>query len=263
MGEQEKPLALVTGSSAGIGLELARLFVADGFETIVCGSNPKVHSVAEQLSTDGSVVAVQSDLTTAEGAEEVISAVDGRPLDALVLNAGIAIGGAFLDVPLDRHLQLVEININSTLRLCHGLLPAMIARGRGKLLLVSSLSAITPTPYESIYGPSKSFMTSFGHGLREELRGTGVEVTILHPGATATDFHIRAGMGSTRFGDNSWKNDPAEVARQGYEALKSGVTSLVGGDEETQAAGRELRAMNDEDKARRQAAMSRPDRSSS
>ena len=133
----------------------------------------------------------------------------------------------------------------------------MIARGRGKLLLVSSLSATTPTPFETIYGPSKSFMTSFGHGLREELRGTGVGVTILHPGATATDFHIRAGMGNTRFGDNSWKNDPAEVARQGYEALKSGVTSLVGGDAETQAAGRELRAMTDEDKARRQAAMSR------
>ena len=134
----------------------------------------------------------------------------------------------------------------------------MIARGRGKLLLVSSLSATTPTPFESIYGPSKSFMTSFGHGLREELRGTGVDVTILHPGATATDFHIRAGMGNTRFGDNSWKNDPAEVARQGYEALKNGVTSLIGGDADTQAAGRALRAMTDEDKARRQAAMSRP-----
>ena len=210
------------------------------------------------ISDQGLVSAVQSDLTTAEGAEKVISAVAGRPLDVLVLNAGIALGGAFLDVPLERHLQLVEININSTLRLCHGLLPPMIARGRGKLLLVSSLSATTPTPFESIYGPSKSFMTSFGHGLREELRGTGVDVTILHPGATATDFHIRAGMGNTRFGDNSWKNDPAEVARQGYEALKNGVTSLIGGDADTQAAGRALRAMTDEDKARRQAAMSRP-----
>ena len=257
MSEAEQSLALVTGSSAGIGLELARLFIADDFETIICGSSPKVHSVAEELSNEGLVWAVQSDLTTAEGAKEVVRAVAGKPLDVLVLNAGIAIGGAFLDVPLDKHLQLVEININSTLRLCHALLPAMIARGRGKLLLVSSLSATTPTPFETIYGPSKSFMTSFGHGLREELRGTGVGVTILHPGATATDFHIRAGMGNTRFGDNSWKNDPAEVARQGYEALKSGVTSLVGGDAETQAAGRELRAMTDEDKARRQAAMSR------
>lgn len=258
MGDNTQPLALITGSSEGIGLELARLIIADGFKTILCGSSAKVHSVAEEFSNQGRVSAVQSDLTTAEGAEKVINAVAGRPLDVLVLNAGIALGGAFLDVPLERHLQLVEININSTLRLCHGLLPPMIARGRGKLLLVSSLSATTPTPFESIYGPSKSFMTSFGHGLREELRGTGVDVTILHPGATATDFHIRAGMGNTRFGDNSWKNDPAEVARQGYEALKNGVTSLIGGDADTQAAGRALRAMTDEDKARRQAAMSRP-----
>lgn len=135
----------------------------------------------------------------------------------------------------------------------------MTARGRGKLLLVSSLSAITPTPFETIYGPSKSFMTSFGLGLREELRGTGVEVTILYPSATATDFRMRARIGNTRFGNNSWKNDPSEVARQGYEAQKSGVTSLVGGDADAHAACRELRAMTDEDKARRQAGMSRPE----
>lgn len=258
MGENRKPLALVTGGSAGIGLGFTRLLVADGYDVIICGSSSKGHEVARGFGTEASVTAVQADLASADGVQAVIDAVAGRPLDILILNAGIAVGGAFLDVPLERHLQLVDINIGSTLRLCHGLLPAMVARGSGKLLLVSSLSAITPTPYESIYGPSKSFMTSFGHGLREELRGTGVEVTILHPGATATEFHQRAGMGNTRFGDNSWKNDPSEVARQGYEASKSGVTSLVGGDAETQAAGRELRAMTDEDKARRQAAMSRP-----
>lgn len=258
MDENNRPLALVTGGSAGIGLEIARLLAADGHDLIVCGSSPRVHDVAKDLSGGVTVTAVQSDLATAEGSQAILDAVGGRGLDLLVLSAGIAIGGAFLEVPLDKHMTLVDINIGSTLRICHGLLPAMVARGRGKLLLVSSLSATTPTPYESVYGPSKSFMTSFGHGLREELRGTGVHVTILHPGATATDFHMRAGMGNTRFGDNSWKNDPAEVARQGVEALKSGVTSLVGGDEDTQAAGRELRAMSDEDKARRQADMARP-----
>lgn len=258
MDADRKPLALVTGGSAGIGLELARLLAGDGYELVITGSSARVHDVADTLGGEAAVTPVQSDLATTEGVQAVIDATEGRALDVLVLNAGIAIGGAFLDLPLERHLQLLDLNIGSTVRLCHALLPAMVARGGGKVLLVSSLSAMTPTPFESVYGPSKSFMTSFGHGLREELRGSGVAITILHPGATATDFHMRAGMGETRFGDNSWKNDPAEVARQGYEGLKNGVTSLIGGDEETQRAGERFRAMSDEDKAERQAEMARP-----
>lgn len=258
MDADRKPLALVTGGSAGIGLELARLLAADGHELIVTGSSARVNDVADTLGGDSTVTPVQSDLATTEGVRAVVEATEGRALDVLVLNAGIAIGGAFLDLPLERHLQLLDLNIGSTVRLCHALLPAMVARGGGKVLLVSSLSAMTPTPFESVYGPSKSFMTSFGHSLREELRGSGVGITILHPGATATDFHSRAGMGTTKFGDNSWKNDPAEVARQGYEALKRGVTSVIGGDEGTQRAGQEFRTMSDEDKAARHAEMARP-----
>lgn len=203
---------------------------------------------------------MQSDLSSPNGVQAVISAVQdaGRAPDVLVLNAGIAIGGAFLDVPLDQHLQLLSLNITSTVRLCHALLPGMVAQGGGQVLFVSSLSATTPTPFESVYGPSKAFMTSFGHGLREELRGTNVQITILHPGATATEFHSRAGMGETAFGDNSWKNDPIEVAKQGYAAMKTGVTSLIGGDEDTQAAGREHKRLSEEEKARRHAEMARP-----
>lgn len=254
-----KPLALVTGGSAGIGLELARLLAADGYDLIVTGSSDRTAKAAETLRGLGSTVTpVQSDLSTPEGVAAVTEAVGKRPLDALILNAGIAIGGAaFLDIPLERHLTLIDLNIVSTVRLTHALLPNVIA-ARGKLLMVSSVSATTPTPYESVYGPSKSFMTSFGHGLREELRDTGVSVTILHPGATATGFHARAGMGATAFGDNSWKNDPVQVARQGYDAMQSRVTSLIGGDADTQKTGDLHKRLSEEEKARRHAEMARP-----
>ena len=241
---------------------MARILAGEGYDLILTGRSARTHSVAEELRACGvSVTPVQSDLATEEGNRAVLVAAeaDGRPLDVLVINAGIAIGGeTFTEIPLDRHLDLVAINITSPLRLLHGLVPRMVSAGSGRILLVSSLSAYTPTPYEGVYGPSKSFLTSLGHGLREELAGKGVSITILHPGAVATEFHARAGMGDTRFGDNSWKNDPLLVARQGIEALLRGETSLIGGDEETQEVGALLRSMRDEDKAKRQADEARP-----
>lgn len=255
------PLALVTGGSAGIGLELARLLAKDGHDLVITGSSDRVNAAAEDLRQSGvQVTPVRSDLATEDGTNAVIDAITdtGRPLDIAVFNAGIAIGGAFVDIPLEDHLRLIALNILSPVRMAHALIPGMARNGGGRILLVSSLSATTPTPYESVYGPSKAFLTSFGHSIREELSGTGVQITILHPGATATDFHARAGMGATEFGDNSWKNDPARVARQGYAALMAGETSLIGGDAATQEAGREHKRLSEEEKARRHAKMARP-----
>ena len=260
MDELLKPRALITGGSAGIGLELAKLLAAHGYDLLISGASGRVHQAAEDLrSYGGKVMAIQSDLSKSSGVDALVEAImqSGDTLDVLVLNAGIAVGGAFLDLPLEKHLHLLDLNIMSTVRLCHSLLPQVIA-AKGKVLMVSSLSATTPTPFESVYGPSKAFMTSFGHGLREELRDTGITVTLLHPGATATEFHTRAGMDTTVFGDNSWKNDPALVARQGFDALMAGVTSLIGGDEATQAAGRDHLVTSEEEKARRHAEQARP-----
>ena len=256
-----KPLALVTGGSAGIGLEIARLLAKDGNDLIITGLNSGVVNAADELRTFGvDVVPVQSDLSTEAGNAVVLDALaaTGRPLDIAVFNAGIAIGGAFIDIPLERHLQVIALNVISPVRLAHAVIPGMIANGGGKILLVSSLSATTPTPYEGVYGPSKAFLSSFGHGIREELKDTGVHVTILRPGATATAFHATAGMGNTAFGDNSWKNDPDLVARQGYEAMLRGETSVIGGDEATQEAGRQHQSLSEEEKARRHAEMARP-----
>ena len=234
---------------------------ANGNDLLITGSSDRVFDAAAELRALGAeVVAVKSDLATEAGTDAVWRAAPEtrRKFDAAVINAGIAIGGAFQDIPLEEHLRLISINVVSPVRLAYSVIPHMVANGGGKILLVSSLSATTPTPYETVYGPSKAFLTSFGHSLREELRGTGVQITILHPGATATDFHARAGMGATTFGDNSWKNSPAEVALQGYEAMNRGETSLVGGDAATQQAGRDHQLLSEEEKARRHAEMARP-----
>lgn len=257
----KKSLALITGGSAGIGLEIAHLLAKDGYDLVITGSSNRIYAAADALRTHGgNVLPVQSDLSSEEGNRAVIDALASlkQAPDVVVLNAGIATGGKFDEIPLERHLQLIALNIISPVRIAHALIPDMVASGGGKFLLVSSLSAMTPTPYEGVYGPSKSFLSSFGHGIREELSGTGIQVTILHPGATATGFHASAGMSETAFGDNSWKNDPASVALQGYEAMKRGENSVVGGDDATHEAAGELLRLSDEEKARRHAAMTRP-----
>lgn len=257
----EKKHALVTGGSAGIGLEIARLLAGDGYDLVITGRGKRVFDAADELRKAGAdVLPVQSDLSTEEGNMALLDALasSAQVPEIVVLNAGIAIGGAFIDVALERHLQLIALNVISPVRIAHALIPGMVANGGGKILLVSSLSATTPTPYESVYGPSKAFLSSFGHSIREELAGTNVQITILHPGATATGFHATAGMGDTGFGDNSWKNDPVLVARQGYEGMKRGETSVVGGDEATQKAALSNLRLSEEEKARRHAVMARP-----
>lgn len=249
----ERKFALVTGGSAGIGLEIARLLAQDDYDLLLIGASGRVSGAAETLAQYGTqVTALQADLSSEPGNQAVLDAVKqhGKPVDVAVLNAGIAIGGAFVEQPLERHLQLLALNITSPVRLAYGLLPDMIARGGGKFLFVSSLSATTPTPYESVYGPSKAFLSSFANSIREELKDQGIQITTLHPGATATEFHARAGMQTTAFGDNSWKNSPELVAKQGYEALLAGKTNVVGGDEATQQAWFDNRSMDEEEKAR-------------
>ncbi|MCP1661046.1 SDR family NAD(P)-dependent oxidoreductase [Neisseria perflava] len=245
--------ALVTGGSAGIGLEIAKLLAQDGYDLLITGASERVFSAASALANPAiEVTPLQADLSTAAGNDAVLAAAEkyGAPPEIAVINAGICVGGAFIDHTLAEHLQVMDLNMGSPVRLTYGLLPDMIRAGGGKFLFVSSLSATTPTPYESVYGPTKAFLSSFANGIREELKGTGIQITILHPGATATEFHARASMQTTAFGDNSWKNDPVLVAKQGYDALKAGVSSVVGGDEITQQAWFTNKTLSEEEKAR-------------
>jgi short-subunit dehydrogenase len=257
----DRPLALVTGGSSGIGRELARQFAAHGFDLVIGGSSDRVEEAAATLRRDGAdVVPVKSDLATYDGVEAVWKAVQdtGRPLAVAALNAGIGIGGAFTDTALQDELRMIAINATSQVHLAKRIVPGMVAARSGRILFTSSLSATTPTPHETVYGPTRAFVYSFAESLREELLGTGVTVTALRPGATDSEFHQRAGMGDTKFGDNSWKNSRELVARKGYEALMAGRDHVIGGDRATWRAAVINKFLPEHVKAHRQGKMARP-----
>lgn len=222
-----RPLALVTGASNGIGLELAKCFAADHHDLIINAEDSRLVSAAEQLRAHGvHVEPVQADLTTPAGVEQVHAAVQGRSLDAAALNAGVGQGNAFIDQQLADVLEIIDLNVRSTVHLAHLLLPAMVARNEGRLLITSSIASTMPGPYQTVYNASKSFLQSFTEGLQSELSDTGVTITSLMPGPTDTDFFRRADMVDTKMGQGS-KDDPAQVAKQGYEALMKGEHRVV------------------------------------
>ncbi|EFL21475.1 short chain dehydrogenase/reductase family oxidoreductase [Streptomyces himastatinicus ATCC 53653] len=259
-----RPLALVTGASAGIGYELALLFARDGHDLVATGRSDTIHQAASDFEEHGArVVPVRADLARPEGVEAVWQAVEdtGRPLGAAVLNAGRSIGGAFLDTGLDDELSLIGLNVTSVVHLAKHVARHMAARHSGRILITSSLSATLPTPYETVYGPSRAFTRMFALGLREELEEHGVSVTTLLPGATDSDFHARAGMNDTAFGPGMKKNSRVQVARQGFDALMSGRAQVVGGDRATRRAAARHRFLPETYKAARHARKARPDAS--
>ncbi len=222
-----RPLAVVTGASSGIGLEFARIFAREGYALVVAAEDARVHDVAGQLG-GVSVEAVQSDLATRAGVEELVARVGGRDVDALVLNAGIGVGGPFLETDLDAELRMVDLNVKAVIHLAKRLLPGMVARGRGRVLVTSSIAAQMPAPFEAVYAGTKAFDLLFAEGIRNELKDTGVTVTALQPGPTETNFFHRAGMDDTRVGQSK-KDDAAEVAQEGYDAMMAGRDHVVGG----------------------------------
>ncbi|MGV9910212.1 SDR family NAD(P)-dependent oxidoreductase [Streptomyces tendae] len=256
-----RPLALVTGASAGIGHELAKLFAINGFDLVATGRSEHTDQAAADLARHGvHVTPVRADLSRSEGVETVWRAVEetGRPLDAAVLNAGRSIGGAFLDTDLDDELSLISLNVTSVVHIAKRVARHMAAHGDGKILITSSLSATLPTPYETVYGPSRAFTRMFALGLREELKEHGVSVTCLMPGATDSDFHARAGMNNTAFGTGAKKNSRKEVARQGFVAMMEGRAEIVGGDAATKRTAIEHRFLPETYKAARHATKAKP-----
>ncbi|MFD1617844.1 SDR family NAD(P)-dependent oxidoreductase [Rothia amarae] len=252
-------LALVTGASSGIGLNITKELAARGHDIIAVGSSERVHKVQEHIE-GVRIYAVQADLTTDEGLDKIWAKFEGlnRHLDVAVLNAGKSLGGAFHDTDLEDELYMLQLNVISQVKLAKKVVHRMGSQRSGRILITSSMSALTPTPFESIYGPTRAFMYSFAQGLREEMKDYGVSVTALLPGATATNFHHTAQMDNTKFGDNSWKNDPAEVARQGVEALFAGKDHVIGGNKETQMDAQRKMTMSEADKAKEFAKDSRP-----
>jgi short-subunit dehydrogenase len=233
-------LALVTGASSGIGLELAKQFAEHGFDLIVAAEDVELDDATEELRGLGVAVApVSADLTKREDVERLAAAVlgSGRPLDAAALNAGVGVGGPFVETDLDAELRIVELNCASTVHLAKRVVQHMVARGEGRILFTSSVASQAPQPFQAVYGASKAFVQSFALALREELKDTGVSVTALLPGPTETEFFERAGLEDTKLGAAD-KDDPALVARQGFEGMMKGEASVFGGSLTSKAMGR-------------------------
>ena len=180
-----RPLALVTGASNGIGLEIARELARRGHDLVVTGRSPRTEEVAEELRGLGvDTYPVRADLADYDAVEALWKATIelGHPLDVAVLNAGIGVGGAFADVDLAEDLKLIDLNVKSVVHLAKRVMVDMIPRRRGRILMTSSISATQPTPYETTYGPSRAFVYMFAESLRAEVLEHGITVTALLPG---------------------------------------------------------------------------------
>ena len=230
-----RPFAVVTGASSGIGFELARTFVDNGFDVLAAAEDAGIHTAAAELGA--AVQPVRVDLATYEGVEDLYRAIvsTGRPVDALALNAGRGIGGDFVrETDLRDELNVIDLNVTSTVHLAKRVLPDMVARNAGRVLFKSSIASTMPGTYQAVYNASKSFVQSFALALRAELKDTDVSVTSLMPGPTDTEFFERADMLDTRVGAGD-KDDPAVVAKQGFEAMMKGKERVVGGGLKTKA----------------------------
>lgn len=250
-GSTQRPLALVTGASSGIGRELALELARRGFDLVLAAADDALEQAAEACRGRGARAdVVVGDLTRPADVETLAGAPAGRPLHLLALNAGQAAGGDFVrEVALADALAVVDLDVRSTVHLAKLLLPGMVERGAGRVLVTSSIVATTPGPGNAVYNAAKSFDQSFALALREELRDTGVTVTALMPGATETPIWRRSGLQDSPAG-RAPKDDPAAVAAAAVDALLAGEERVIASSLVSKLAGRAGRLLPDAVKAR-------------
>ena len=235
-----RPLAVVTGASNGIGYELAKQFAQNGFDLLVTSTGDSINEAAKACEELGAnVETVQADLATYDGVEMLYDKIKAtrRPVEAIAINAGVGVGGDFArETDLKDELNLINLNVVSSVHLAKRVVKDMVNRGQGRILFTSSIAALMPGAFEAVYAASKAFLQSFSEALRNELKDTGVTVTSLMPGPTDTNFFHRAGMDDTKAGADK-KDDPALVAKQGFEALMAGKDSIIAGSLKTKIQG--------------------------
>jgi short-subunit dehydrogenase len=223
-----RQLAVVTGASAGIGYELAKLCASNGFDLVLAADEPLDEAAAELRQLGAIVETVEADLATVEGVDALVAKISSRPVEALLANAGHGLGQAFLDQDFDEIQHVIDTNITGTVYLIHTVGSAMRARGRGRILITGSVAGYLPGSFHAVYNGTKAFIDSFSYALRNELKDTGVSVTLLMPGPTETHFFQRAGLTDTKVGQDE-KDDPADVAKDGFDAMMSGTADVVSG----------------------------------
>ena len=223
-----RPLALVTGASSGIGLELARLFAKDGYDLMLCADRP-LNEARETLGRSGVMVdTLEVDLATEDGVQVLYDRLEDRPVDALAANAGHGLGDGFLDQAFEDIAHVIGTNVTGTTKLLHLVGRDMCARGSGRILLTGSIAGLMPGSFQAVYNASKAYVDSLSFALRNELKDTGVSVTVLMPGPTETDFFERAGMQDTVVGKAA-KMQADKVAEIGYRAMLRGEGDVVAG----------------------------------
>ncbi|HZT58321.1 MAG TPA: SDR family NAD(P)-dependent oxidoreductase [Pyrinomonadaceae bacterium] len=228
MSANARPLAVVTGASSGIGYELAKLCAENGYDLIVAADTPLEEAVREFRNLGAQVDAVETDLSRTEGVDQLYAAIKGRPVDALLANAGHGLGRAFLDQDFEEVRHVIDTNITGTVYLIQKVGREMRARNQGRILITGSVAGFMPGSFQAVYNGTKAFVDSFSFAIRNELKDTGVTVTCLMPGATETEFFERADMLDTKVGTEE-KDDPAKVARDGFDAMMAGEGDVVSG----------------------------------
>lgn len=257
------PLALVTGATNGIGLALATEFARHQYDLVIVARDPSSleqtrQSLAQTYGVE--VHAFSADLSVYDDVEKLKADVDeaGLRIDALVINAGRGLGGAFIGgTELRKELELIRLNVDSYVHLSKLFIPQLVEKGKGHVLMTSSISATSPVPFEAVYGASKAFINAFFYAIRNELQGTGVAMTLLMPGPTETDFFKKAGQSRTKVGTMK-KDDPAQVARRAWYALMTGHEFVYGSDEAEHEGEVLNRMMSESHKAQRHRLLSEP-----
>jgi short-subunit dehydrogenase len=234
MGSKGRPLALVTGASGGIGAEIARVLAGNGHDLVlVARSGARLAAFAEELSGAHGIGAraLAADLAQGEEPERLARSIasEGSDVDVLVNNAGFGLHGPFVRTDGARELEMIQLNVVALTRLTKLLLPGMVARGRGRVLNVASTAAFAPGPFMAVYYATKAYVVSLSEALAEEVRGTGVTVTALCPGATRTAFAGTAGMEDSALFRQGVVMDAPTVARAGVAGMMAGRALVVPG----------------------------------
>jgi uncharacterized protein len=229
MATQARPLAVVTGASTGIGFHLAKECAEHGYDLLVVADEAEIETAASKLRQGGARVdAVQADLATMEGVDKLYAAIGGRPVAALLANAGRGLGRAFLDQDFSDIRRVIDTNVTGTLYLLQKVARDMRQARSGRILITGSIAGFMPGTYQAVYNGTKALLDSFSFALRHEVKDLGITVTCLMPGATETEFFERADMLDTKVGTEK-KMSPEEVAKIGYEAMVRGEGDVVAG----------------------------------
>jgi short-subunit dehydrogenase len=222
--------AVITGASSGIGRELAKLFAADRYDVFLVARNERsLKDLAGKLERSRGVRAVPivADLSRPDACTRIAEATAGSEIAGLVNNAGFGLLGPFSNTPVERDLEMIQVNVSALTELTHRLLPPMLQRRRGMILNVASTAAFQPGPLMAVYYATKAYVLSFSLALSVELEGTGVTSTVLCPGPTRTGFQAVAGAREMRM--DSYVADAASVARAGYRAMLRGRSLVTPG----------------------------------